>query len=115
MVRRKRGEERKIATERINVLFSLAEKYALEGKEQRANRYAQLAWKIGMRYNVSVPGYLKKRYCRGCRTYLRPGINSRVRLTGDRITITCKTCGRFYRFPFLRERRARPRSTCGSV
>lgn len=109
MVKRKRGEERKIATERINILFSLADKYALEGKIQRANRYAQLAWKIGMRYNVSVPGYLKKRYCRGCGSYLRPGVNSRVRLTGDRITMTCQNCGRSYRYPFLRERRASTR------
>lgn len=109
MVRRKRGEERKIAAERINVLFSLAEKYASKGNTQRADRYVQLAWKIGMRYNISVPGYLKRRYCRGCHTYLRPGVNCRVRLTGDRVTITCENCGRFYRFPFLKEKRASTR------
>ena len=105
-MRRKKKEERKIAFERINVLFSLADKYAQQGKTQRANRYAQLAWKIGMRYNVTLPGYLKRRYCRGCHTFLRPGVNCRVRLTGDRITMACGSCGRQYRYPFLKERRA---------
>lgn len=104
MVRRRKGEERKIASERINVLFSLAEKYSLKGNTQRANRYAYLAWKIGMRYNVTIPGHLKRRYCRGCHTFLRPGINCRVRLTGDRITMVCESCGRLYRYPIVRER-----------
>ncbi|MFQ6060595.1 MAG: ribonuclease P protein component 4 [Thermoplasmata archaeon] len=106
MVRRRRGEERRIAIERINILFTLAEKCAVKGNTSRANRYAHLAWKIGMRYNISLPKYLKRRYCRGCHTYLQPGINCRVRLTGDRITLTCESCGRFYRFPFLKERRS---------
>lgn len=105
-MRRRKKEERKIATERINVLFSLAEKYAQQGNMQRANRYAQLAWKIGTRYNVRIPGYLKRRYCRRCHTFLRPGVNCRVRLTGDRITMACENCGRQYRYPFVKERRA---------
>ncbi len=108
-MRRRKKEERKIAVERINVLFSLAEKYAQQGNTQRANRYAQLAWKIGTRYNVRMPGYLKRRYCRGCHSFLRPGLNCRVRLTGDRITMVCEKCGRQYRFPFLKERRASTR------
>ena len=108
-MRRKKSEERKIASERINVLFSLAEKYALQGKQQRANRYVQLAWKIGMRYNVQIPSNLKRRYCRRCHTYLRPGVNSRIRLTGDRITLSCENCGRQYRYPFLKEKRASTR------
>ncbi len=108
-MRRKKKEERKIASERINVLFSLAEKYGLQGNTHRANRYAQLAWKIGMRYNVQIPSNLKRRYCRGCHTFLRPGVNCRVRLTGDRITMACQNCGRQYRYPFIREKRASTR------
>lgn len=104
MPRRKKREERKIASERINVLFGLAEKYGLKGNTKRANRYAHLAWKIGMRYNVTIPGNLKRKYCRGCHTFLRPGMNCRVRLTGDRITMVCEKCGRFYRYPILKER-----------
>jgi ribonuclease P protein subunit RPR2 len=104
MVRRKKKEEKKIATERINVLFGLAEKYGLKGNTQRANRYAHLAWKIGMRYNVTIPGNLKRKYCRGCHTFLRPGINCRIRLTGDRITMVCENCGRCYRQPIVKER-----------
>jgi len=109
MVRRRKKEERKIASERINVLFSLADKYASQGNTQRANRYAQLAWKIGMRYNVSIPRKLKRRYCRGCHTFLRPGVNCRVRMTGNRITMVCGKCGRQYRFPFQKERGASTR------
>ena len=58
--RRRKGSERKIALERIDILFRLAEREAVAGNSARADRYASLAAKIGMRYNVRLPREFKR-------------------------------------------------------
>ncbi len=107
--RRKKGLERRIARERMDILFELAGEEAREGNLQRANRYAHLARRLGMRYNVPFPSSYRRRYCRGCGAYLAPGAAARVRLRRSRVVVTCKACGRIARYPFLREVRARRR------
>jgi len=104
--RRKRGSERRIALERIETLFRLAEKEALQENVTRANRYASLAAKIGMRYNVRIPREFKRRYCRKCHAFLVPGVNCRVRVARGKVTTTCGACGDIRRFPYLREKRS---------
>ena len=101
--------ERRIARERMDILFELAGEEAREGNLQRANRYAHLARRLGMRYNVPFPSSYRRRYCRGCGAYLAPGAAARVRLRRSRVVVTCKACGRIARYPFLREVRARRR------
>jgi ribonuclease P protein subunit RPR2 len=105
--RRRKGSERKIAHERIDILFRLAEREALKGNLPRANRYAGLAAKIGMRYNVRLPREFRRRYCRKCHAFLVPGKNCRVRVARGKVTTTCGTCGDVRRFPYVRERAAR--------
>ena len=107
MVRRKKGTERRIAFERIEILFRLAEKQALAHNNARANRYAALAAKIGMRYNVRLPREFRRRYCRKCHAFLVPGKNCRVRVARGKVTTTCGVCGDVRRFPYVRERSAR--------
>lgn len=87
------------------MLFRLAEREALEGKLPRANRYASLARRIGMRYNVPLPRQFKRRVCKSCQVFLLPGVNCRVRVRRGRITYTCSDCGDIRRFPYLREQR----------
>lgn len=106
MARRKRGVERRIALERIGILFRLAEERALSRDFRRANRYTGLALRIGTRYNVRVPGAFRRRFCRTCRAFLLPSVNCRVRVQRGRITYTCGNCGAVRRFPYLREQRA---------
>jgi ribonuclease P protein subunit RPR2 len=105
--RRRKGSERKIANERIEILFRLAEREALRGNSARANRYASLAAKIGMRYNVRLPREFKRRYCRKCHVFLVPGKNCRVRIARGKVTTTCGECGDVRRIPYVRERRSR--------
>ncbi len=105
--RRRKGAERRIAVERIEILFRLAERQALDGNLARANRYAGLAAKIGMRYNVRVPAAFKRRYCRTCHAYLLPPTTARVRVTRGHVIVTCLACGAVRRVPYLREQRAR--------
>lgn len=93
-----------IALRRIKRLFELAQLEAARGREDRSYRYVQLARKIGMRYRVRIPWYLKMRLCKSCKSYLIPGRNMRVRLKGDYITTTCLKCGRQMRRPYKPKR-----------
>jgi len=98
---------RRIAKERIGILLAMAEEQALAGETDLADRYAFLARKIGMRYQVKMPGGFKLRFCRKCSTYLVPGVNSRYRMTGGRLTRQCLKCGTYYRLPLGTEKNQR--------
>lgn len=94
---------KKIASERIQELISLAEQSALDGDTEHASRYAFLARKIGMRYNVKMPRGHKLAICRKCGTYIMSSRTARFRMSGKRLTRQCLKCGAYYRIP-LRER-----------
>lgn len=108
-VRRKKGQERRIAAERIEQLFTLAEQEAHRANLARADRYVGLARRIGMRYNVRLPSQFKRRICKECHAYLLPPTTARVRIGGSHVVTTCLKCGAVMRFPYLREQRARRR------
>ena len=95
--------ERRIALERMVVLFRLAEKEALARHDARARRYVELARRIGMRYNVRVPPEFRRRFCKKCLHYLVPGLNARVRIGGGRLSVTCLGCGAIQRMPYRAE------------
>lgn len=103
MARRNKRVERRIARERIEILFKLAEEEALKRHFERSKRYVELARKIGMRYNTSLPSYLKRRFCHKCGSFLLPSVNCRVRLSKKKITIKCEDCGHRMRFPYIRK------------
>lgn len=95
--------ERRIALERMVVLFGLAEKEALQRHGARARRYVDLARRIGMRYNVRTPPEFKRRFCKACLAYFIPGVNARVRVGRGRVVVTCTACGAVQRLPFRTE------------
>ena len=101
---RRKKEARSIARERMEILFSLAEKEALAGNADRAKRYVGLFRRIGMRYNVPVPRRYKIATCRNCNSFLISGKNSRTRLEKHRIRVECLECGGVRRFPYGMER-----------
>jgi ribonuclease P protein subunit RPR2 len=106
--------ERRIALERMGILFRLAESESLLDHAPRARRYVELARRIGMRYNVRVPQEFKRRFCKECHAYLVPSVNARVRVGRSRVVVTCTACGAVQRFPFRVEQeiaRARRRAT----
>jgi len=90
-------EEIKIAKERIQILFHEAEKMIKEDKKL-ANRYIQLARKIGMRYNLRLSPQLKRKICRKCKSYLYPGITVRLSTKEGSLRIKCLTCGNISRY-----------------
>lgn len=81
-----------IARERVDILLEEARKAAAAGKRDRAKRYVFLARRMGMRYNVSVPGAHRRWLCAGCGSYMVPGANAAVRLRPQRIVISCLDC-----------------------
>ncbi|MGQ9583542.1 MAG: ribonuclease P protein component 4 [Thermoplasmatota archaeon] len=102
--RRSRDTSR-IASERMAVLFRLAQERASAGNQDIAERYISLARAIGMRYNVRVPRAMKRLFCRRCGAFLTPGRNMRVRLRTGKIVNTCLRCGRATRRPTAEKRR----------
>lgn len=103
--RKKPVLQRKIARERIEELFKQADKRMTKKRinstdKALANRYVSLARKIAMKYKVKIPTNLKRRFCRHCYKYLKPGFNCRVRLAKSRVIYYCLECRRFMRFVY---------------
>ncbi|NIO19275.1 MAG: ribonuclease P [Candidatus Aenigmarchaeota archaeon] len=95
----------RLAKERISILFEQAEKEFRKHPE-RSKRYVELARRIGMRYNVRIPKNLRRRFCKKCLSYLKPGVNCRVRMRKDRqaVVVTCSVCGNVSRHPYIKEK-----------
>ncbi len=96
----------KLAKERIAILFEMAEG-KVKSDPKLASRYAELARKIGMRYNVRIPPHLRKRICKACKSYMHPGITASQKTEKGWLIITCKACGKKNRFSLERAKRKR--------
>lgn len=92
----------RIASERILHLFALAEVESRHAGGSYADRYVDLARRVGTRYNVRLPPELTESYCRGCSSYWVEGRTVRTRLRDGRRTRTCLVCGRVRRHPLRR-------------
>lgn len=92
---RKKGKAwvRQIALERIYRLFELAGKEFGAKRAERANRYVELALKIGTRNRVTVPGELKVKFCKKCKVFLADGKNAAIENKNGFVEICCKECG----------------------
>jgi RNase P subunit RPR2 len=93
-------DARRIANERIRILFTLAERFQRTHPE-RAQRYASLARRIASRNRVHIPRELGRRVCPGCKSYMGPSMSrTRIRQTREpHVAITCKRCGHVTRIP----------------
>ena len=97
-----RLKRKRIARRRINHLFEMAEKMALEGRLELATRYVDIARRMGMKYLVRIPWQYKRRFCKECHSYLLPGENCTVRIKKKTLIISCHVCGHVTRVPFAR-------------
>ncbi len=91
---------KKIARRRMDHLFEQAKKAAVSGEMDRADRYVEIARRMGMRYNVPLRSYQKRRVCKRCYSYLHPGVSCRVRLKDGMVITLCKTCKTINRFVY---------------
>ena len=90
---------RRIALDRVDILFSHAEKAALMGNIDYASRYVQLAMKIAKKAATPIPRRYHGLYCRKCGTFMMPGVTSHVRIHRGRIIRKCLVCGSIRRVP----------------
>ncbi len=95
----KKRKNKKIARERIDLLFALADEMAKRGDVDLSTRYVELIFKISRKYNVRLGREKKMRMCKNCHSFLIPGKNAQVRLKKGRVVIKCKVCGTYKRYP----------------
>ena len=95
MVRR---DKKEIAKEKVKKLFSQADEI-FEKDKRLANRYIHLGRKIAMKVNLRYPKGLKRKFCKHCYHYLRPGVNCRVRTREKKLVYYCLDCKKYMRFP----------------
>lgn len=93
---------KKIAGERIEILFDKAEERFLESRKDLADRYVELAIKISQRSETPIPRKYRMRYCQECMTYWMPGETCKVRLLSDegKIWYSCSECENQEKFPY---------------
>ena len=96
-----RRQNKKIARERISILFNTAID-TFETEPELAQYYVNLARKVGMRYQVRIPTEFRRMICRGCKGFILPGRNCVVRIRQERethVVLTCLRCGKHMRMP----------------
>jgi ribonuclease P protein subunit RPR2 len=95
---RRKEDIKKIALLRVRKLFEEADKVFSEDTKL-ADRYVELARKIGMKANLRMPKELKRKFCKYCYCYLKPGINCRVRISRGKVIYSCFNCKKYIRIP----------------
>ncbi|MBA0908616.1 MAG: ribonuclease P protein component 4 [Nitrosarchaeum sp.] len=90
---------RKIALERMEILITNAISNAKMNPDL-SQRQASLAQRISTRHKIRMPYQLRIVFCKKCKSFIAPGINSKIRLgrtSIKSIRITCNLCGHTYR------------------
>jgi len=65
-----------------------------------SQRHASIARRISTKYKIQMPYPLRMVFCKKCKSFIAPGINSRIRLgrtSVKSIRISCNLCGHTYR------------------
>lgn len=85
---------RRIAGERMSILYGLAERTALESPEL-SRSYVLTLRRIGSHYKVKIPAQIENSLCKGCGSVLIPGKTAKVRLVSSSgyVARVCSSCG----------------------
>jgi ribonuclease P protein subunit RPR2 len=89
----------KIAMERMQILIDNAISNARTDPEL-SQRQASIARRISSKYKIRMPYNLRMVFCKKCKSFIAPGVNSRIRLgrtSVKSIRISCNLCGHTYR------------------
>ena len=103
---KKSEKQKKKAREHIEALFKEAES-VFSKDPAMADRYVYLARKIAMKFKIRIPSVLKRRFCKFCYKYVKPGVNLRIRLSKSKVVYYCLECRHLYRLPYLKEKKAK--------
>ena len=78
------------AKEKIIELFNKAD----NSNKELANEHVKKARRIAMKHKIRL-GKLKRKFCKHCYSYLKPGVNCRIRTKEGNIVIYCMECKRY--------------------
>ncbi|MEW6010551.1 MAG: ribonuclease P protein component 4 [Euryarchaeota archaeon] len=98
-----------LGKERIDILFNLAEKEFSQHPE-RSHRYVKLARNISTKYNIKMSLEWRRRFCKSCYKFLKPGQNSVIKLSNGEIHFKCLECGKLMRLPYINEKKQKRRN-----
>ena len=85
--------------ERMQILIDNAISNAIINPKLSQHQ-ASLARRISTKYKIRMPYNLRMVFCKKCKSFIAPGINSRIRLgrtSIKSIRISCNYCGHTYR------------------
>jgi ribonuclease P protein subunit RPR2 len=85
--------------ERMQILIDNAIMNARTDPELSQNQ-ASIARRISTKYKIRMPYHLRMVFCKKCKSFIAPGIDSRIRLgrtSVKSIRISCNLCGHTYR------------------
>ena len=85
--------------ERMQILIDNAISNARTDPEL-SQRQASIARRISSKYKIRMPYDLRIVFCKKCKSFIAPGVNSRIRLgrtSVKSIRISCNLCGHTYR------------------
>ena len=85
--------------ERMQILIDNAISNARVNPEL-SQRQASIARRISTKYKIRMPYNFRMVFCKKCKSFIAPGINSRIRLgraSVKSIRISCNLCGHTYR------------------
>ena len=85
--------------ERMQILIDNAISNARTDPEL-SQRQASIARRISSKYKIRMPYDLRIVFCKKCKSFIAPGLNSRIRLgrtSVKSIRISCNFCGHTYR------------------
>ena len=94
-----RPSARRAALERMEALMERAARHA-RSDPALSGRYAFLARRISTRHRVRMPYVMRMMFCKRCKSFVVPGLGSRVRVgraAARSVRITCLFCGHTYR------------------
>lgn len=71
------------------------------GKNEKLMKSAvKDAFRINSSLRVRIPLDEKRRLCKKCFSYLKPGVTSKTRVRAGRVIITCLNCGNIKRLQY---------------
>jgi len=91
--------QKKIALERIQILYSNALHYSIINKEIGLKQL-EVIKRLSLKFNLRLPYPYKLFFCKNCKAPIFPGIDSKIRISNTprlHIKIICLKCNDVYR------------------
>jgi len=99
-LRQKRSKQKAMAVSQVDTILTEALETA-KNDITLAKQQAAIARRICLKFNIRLPYQKRQLFCRGCKIFIVPGINARVRTSSKQkiLLLTCLECNHVYRRP----------------